>query len=333
MKLGEIFCDGMILQANKPIRIFGDGEGNVTACFLGAEKQIESSGGRWVIEFEPQPYGGPYELKVSMNGDTVIIRDIMVGEVILFAGQSNMQFRMNEEITPLDEYVDDDNMRIFVSERLEEGEPFSPVDGWVKCRRETVDNWSAIGYLTGLEMRHAGTPSVGVVVCSQGASIIQSWIDEKIYVGSELEVPLERMHVDARCKQYSAFNKNGKLYHFMLERLMPYSFGNVVWYQGESNTSRDEGRIYTKLLEMMINCWRSAFKDETLPFYVVQIADFTDREGWKLVQQAQLDAEKVIDGVHTVISADVCEKEMIHPVTKGLLSKRIFESMKSNATI
>lgn len=332
MKLGEIFRDGMVLQADKPIRVFGDGEGSVSARFMGIEKSLKSSGGRWIIVFDPQPYGGPYELEVTLNGEKTLIRDIMIGEVILFSGQSNIQFRMNEEITPPEQYIDDDMLRIFVSERMEK-EPFTPADGWISCRRETVDNWSALAYLVGCEARKAGIPTVGVVVCSQGASVIQSWIDERRLLGTELDLPDEQLHRNHNAPDYKRWNAPGRLYHFMLERLTPYSFGNVVWYQGESNTSVAEGRIYTHLLALMIENWREVFNAPGLPFTVVQIADFAEHEGWRAIQHAQLDAEREIEGVRTVISADICEKQMIHPVTKGPLAKRIFAAMRDANTI
>lgn len=333
MKLGEIFCDGMIFQANKPIRIFGNGKGHASAKFLGETGSVDSDGGRWVIELKPRPYGGPFELEVELDGQTTVIHDVMIGEVVLFSGQSNIQFRMEEEITPPEDYADDENLRIFVSERIEQGEPLTPADGWVKCRRENIPKWSAVAYLTGCEARNAGVPTVGVVVCSQGASVIQSWIDDRVFVGSALELPDEKLHRDSTSPNYSRWNAPGRLYHFMLERLMPYSFGNVVWYQGESNTSPDEGRIYTELLAMMIENWRKEFRDDHLPFTVVQISDFTDTEGWRLVQSAQLAAEDAIADVVCVKSADVCEKKMIHPVTKGPLAVRIFAAMRGKHTI
>ncbi|MGN1128218.1 MAG: sialate O-acetylesterase, partial [Candidatus Flemingiibacterium sp.] len=120
----------------------------------------------------------------------------------------------------------------------------------------------------------------------------------------------------------------GMLYHFMLERLMPFSFGRVVWYQGESNSSVYEGEIYDKLLDMMIGNWRKSFADEKLGFIIVQIADFIhtgDKNGWQAVQDAQLRAQDEIPGVRTVVSADICENDMIHPVTKWKLAKRISE--------
>lgn len=333
MKLGEIFRDHMVLQANKPIRVFGEGKGHAGVTFMGKTLTCDNdTDGKWVLEFPAMPYGGPYGMDVVCGGEHIIIHDIMVGEVILFSGQSNIQFRMVEEITDPKDYVDDDMMRIFVSERPEAGEPLSPRDGWVRCAKENVPKWSALAYLVSLEARKAGIPAVGAVACSQGASVIQSWIDEKIFLGSPLDIPSEKLPHDWKQPGY-IWNRPGMLYHFMLERLIPYSFGNVVWYQGESNTSIAESEIYGDLLGMMIDNWRAVFHDDKLPFAVVVIADFREGEDWEGVQRAQEDAQNHIEGVVSVKSGDISEKRMIHPVTKWRLAKRIFSAMRDKHTI
>lgn len=157
-------------------------------------------------------------------------------------------------------------------------------------------------------------------------------VDEKIFIGSPLDIPSEKLHHDWKQPGYF-WNRPGMLYHFMLERLIPYSFGNVVWYQGESNTSIAESEIYGDLLRMMIDNWRAVFHDDKLPFAVVVIADFREGEDWEGVQKAQEDAQNHIDGVVSVKSGDISEKHMIHPVTKWRLAKRIFSAMRDKHTI
>ncbi len=327
MKLGEIFKNGMVFQRGKPIRIFGESEGSVLLEFNGKGTAVD--GGKWVAEFPSEEAGGPYELIAIGDGEAIIISDIYVGEVVLFSGQSNIQFRMNEEITSKEDYYDDELLRIFVSERLEEGEPLKPSDGWVSAKCENIDCWSALAYLVGRGLRKKCGVAVGVIACSQGASYIQSWIDEKKLIGSELDLPEEKCGFNEKHPMYSTYvkwNQKGKLYHFMLERLMPYSLGRVVWYQGESNSTVAEGEIYDKLLELMIDCWREAFNDQSLGFIVVQIADYihAEKSGWKAVQNAQLRAGE-LSGVDTVICADICENDDIHPKTKWKLAERIIE--------
>lgn len=328
MKLGEIFKNGLIFQHGKPIRVFGESDGAVKLTFAGNEQIL--SGGKWVAVFPSMDYGGPYALTVVGDGETVVVSDIYIGEVVLFSGQSNIQFKMKDGAI-LHEPLENDNMlRIFVSERLEQGEPFHPSNGWVKADIGTLGNWSAVAYQTGRAIRKRGKPAVGVVVCSQGASVIQSWMDEKLLIGSALDIPIAKRHPDSKEPDYSAWNANGTLFHFMLERLFPFSFGKVVWYQGESNASVAEGEIYDRLLHVMISNWRECFRDPMLGFIIVQIADFIhfrDQAGWKAVQDAQIRAAKQIPGVKTILSADVCENDTIHPMTKWKLAARIAENV------
>ncbi|MBQ8509775.1 MAG: hypothetical protein IJ493_07705 [Clostridia bacterium] len=329
MKLAQIFSNHMVLQQNKPMRVFGEGEGEIRVTFLGQTK-IASADGRWLVEFDARPCGGPYEMTVESNGESVTFTDIMIGEVLLCSGQSNMQFHLSEEITSPEEYRSDPMMRTFVSRRPECSEPFQPEDGWQPCQKETAGNWTAIGYHTARELRRTRNCAVGVIACSQGASIIQSWIDEKVYETSFLYDPEVVPFHKKRCPAYT-WNEDGMLYHFMLEPLIPYSVGSVIWYQGESNAFLSDPDHYVELLAMMIGSWRLVFGDPSLPFYVVQIADFVhagDQARWKKIQEEQLRAERVIPCVKTVVCADICESDDIHPKTKYRLAARIAAAME-----
>ncbi len=325
VKLAEIFTDGLIVQAQKPIRIFGEADGEVTVSLADATVTVKSQNNCFLAVLPPMPFGGPYTLTVKNNGDETVLADVYIGEVILLSGQSNAQLHMDEEVTPKSRYQDDALLRIFVSRRLEEGEKIFPSDGWVSARVDNIDNWSALAYLVGRRVREHGC-AVGVVACCQGASVIQSWIDDGIFKGSGLELPKELLYDDHYEEPFCLWNPPGRLFHYMLEPLMPFYFGNVVWYQGESNTSAAEGEIYVQLLQMMVSCWRKCFQAE-LPFTVVQISNYCRTEGWLRVQRAQLDAPRYIPNLKTVICADVCEEGEIHPATKWKLADRIAEAL------
>lgn len=327
MKLEKIFSDGMVLQANKNVRIFGTGKGKVEVEFLGERFSTVSENDSWLLELKSYPYGGPYKMEINLDGEKTVIEDIYIGEVILCAGQSNMQFTMDAEVTKPEDYESDEYFRIFSLVRPEEGGLTSD-DGWIVCEKEKVGTFSAIAYQIGLELRKKGVPYVGTIVCAQGASVIQSWTDKKLFDNNEeLYVPADELFCDHRIKEYVNWNEFGTLHDLLFMKVAPYSIREIVWYQGESNASPAEGKIYVKLLKTMIENWREELKDSTLKFIVIQIAETRYDEGWLLIQKAQLEAPKYIENIETVICSDVCEKEMIHPVTKGLLSKRISASV------
>ncbi len=329
MKLAEIFTNGMVVQAGKPFRVFGTGAGSGTVTWQSVTQAIDTKEDRWCLTFDAPDYGGPYTLEATLAGEKTVIQDVMVGEVLLFSGQSNIQFHMADEVTPVNAYRKDNLLRIFVPERMEAGESLFPKDGWVNASPENIDGWSALAYLTGCEMRNAGCPAVGVIACSQGASVIQSWIPQNKLVDTDLDIPAEQLFADHQYPQYQRWNGYGTLYDFMISRLFPLSLGAVVWYQGESNRSPAEGALYDRMLTLLIDTWRESFQAPSLPFIVVQLADFDAAEpiGWRLVQEKQMAVEKMRAYVRTVPCADICESDNIHPPTKGLLAKRIRDTL------
>ena len=129
---------------------------------------------------------------------------------------------------------------------------------------------------------------------------------------------------------YGRWNGEGQLYHYTVEKIAPYSVKAVIWYQGESDTSIAEAEVYDQELAMMIDCWREVFRNEEMPFVVIQIADYIERTdaAWKRLQQAQWDAQFLRENVKTIICRDVCEDDNIHPASKKQLAERIAASLQ-----
>ncbi|MBO5287384.1 MAG: hypothetical protein J6B34_04590 [Clostridia bacterium] len=319
VSLNSIFSSNMIMQANKPVRLFGQGEGNVKVLFNGEEKSVVSNG-KWIIEFDCVDYGGPYIFDVMLDDRHTVIDNVYFGDVYLLAGQSNMQFKLWESNEPKENYKGNRNVRLFTVDRVEDGESFLSSDGWVDLTLDTAPNFSAIGYYVAQALA-SDSRKIGLIACYQGASVIQSWMRSEVALRDEFQI--EDKFADH--EWFPIWNENGFLYDKMLSKIIPYSLGGVLWYQGESNASLNEARIYLKMLEAMISSWREDFKDSTLPFIVVQMADYLDRdtEGWHLVQKAQLDAQDYIPYVKSVICRDVCDNIDIHPKEKDVLSQRI----------
>jgi sialate O-acetylesterase len=326
MKLNCLFNDNMVLQARKPIRIFGTGEGVAEISFCGHRCTARAEDGKWLAELPPMEYGGPYTMEVALNGKMRTLHNIMVGEVILCAGQSNIQFELHEDASADSARQDNPLLRLYTMDRPEAGASLSARDGWCVCTKDSTDHWSALCYHLGMIAAKNLKAAVGVVSCCQGASVIQSWIHERITSRPEFYLPDRQKHPDHFLPQFAAWNREGLLYHAMTEQFFPMSVRNVVWYQGESNTTVPEGNIYLPLLKEMISCWRSIALDPELPFTLIQICDFDVRpdEGWSVIQEAQLKAEQKIPNVRTVISRDVCESFEIHPRTKNILAYKTY---------
>lgn len=330
MKLNNIFSSHMVFAANKPIRIFGEGDdgSKIRIAFAGFETEAVSQSGKWEAEFAPMDYGGPFELKVTSESEEFLLNDIYIGKVFLCAGQSNIEFTMKESNTPKELYKSDNMLRYFSVDKILYNDYFSASDGWFLCEKETVPEWSAIGYLTGIEVCQRDGIAVGIINCNQGGSVIESWVPEGTFEKMGINISDDKK---SKSHREHIWNKHGALYEKQLSQVFPFSVSEVIWYQGESDAFPDEGKVYLEELCEMITIWRNAFKDETMKFVVVQIADCLSiwektpptREGWKLVQKAQIDVSHRMENVLTVISKDVCETDDIHPKTKTLLARRI----------
>ena len=328
MRLADIFTSSMVFAANRPIRIFGYGAGTATITFAGHTKVIESKEDFFCTELPAMEYGGPYTLTFTEGEHTVTLEDIYVGEVFLFSGQSNMDMYLSQTNTDPSAYEDIDTLRYAAV-------PPSPQDfSWSRATRERVGNWSALGYLVGREIgKEKGIP-VGIICCAKGASAIESWMPEGALERIGIQIPLEEKFIDHYHEQYGEWNHDGDLYKSKLSRVIPFAISGVVWYQGESDASEAEGRVYERELQEMIRIWREKFMDGALPFVIVQIADCKSRialgPGWRLVQEAQEKVSQSTPAAYTVISRDVCETDDIHPQTKDKLAARIAEVIKKN---
>ena len=332
MNLNKIFTSHMVLAANKPIRIYGEGRGTVQVNFAGITKSLVSEDDKWYLELPSMGYGGPYTLKAVFENETIVLEDIFVGEVYLFSGQSNMQFKMKQTETPLEELKSNYMIRLFSTDRIEDTDFFKSKDGWVVCKEEQIKEWSAIAYFTSKAIFESKNIAVGIIACYQGASIIESWVPEGAFNKIGINIPIEDKHCDHTYEEYKKWNSDGVLYEYALSQIKPFSLSAIVWYQGESDTSIAEGKVYLDELKELIRIWRESFDNLQLPFVIIQLADYIERtdEAWSLIQDAQLKIQDIVDSVYTVVSSDVCENDNIHPKTKNKLSFRIAEKLIQN---
>ena len=321
MKLSAIFSDGAVFSANRPIRVFGDGDGKGKVTFADNTKEVISDGGRWCVEFDAMEYGGPYELTLEADGDKQTVSDVYIGEVYLFSGQSNMAFHLGATNTDKKYYEENENLRLLTVFRTQDGEC------WKKAENGVFESFSALGYLVGNEISKKKNIKVGVIACAVGASVIESWMPEGTLEKIGINIPAEEKHLDHTDPEYGVWNHDADLYNAMLSKVIPYTLSGVVWYQGESDAKEAEALVYDRELCALIEVWREKFMDSRLPFTIVQIADTDERiaqgPGWKLIQEAQKKAVERTKNAYLVISKDISERDDVHPKSKHGLAKRI----------
>ena len=323
MKLACIFSDGMVFQANRPVRIFGTGKGAIEIEFLGKSYYKQSDDAKWVMELEAHDYGGPYRMEIVLNGERRHLKEIMFGDVLLCAGQSNMQFEIGLE-NEHETVAPNESIRYFFSDNIEGNSRLRSAMGWLPATKENVSDFSALAYHVAEGIVRNRGVCVGLIVCVQGASAIRSWLSEDVLT-PEVYLPVSKRHSDSSDPAYARFNQDSACYKKTFLPIAPYTVSLAIWYQGESDTSVAEGTVYLQLLKKLILLWRQELRNEELPFLVVQICDFETRadEGWRVIQKIQEEAQSEIAWVRTVTSSDVCEHTEIHPADKRGLAEKI----------
>ena len=332
MQVAPIFCDGLILQKNKPLYVFGSGEGTVKVKFLGKEFSANSFDDKWEVCLGKYPSGGPYTLEVELtdnNGSEVkIFKDVYVGTVLLIAGQSNVQWTVDDASDFGLSYDIEENtlIRTFVTSRLEEHSHIDAKDGWVKLNKQSCRHFSALGLHLSEYIQYDCNEAVGFVGCWQGASIIQTWLPKELCLRADLYTDAKVLYKNTP-ELYYTWNKAGLCYEYQFKTLCPFAFDSVVWYQGCSNTNNGTHEIYGNLLTELITRWRYDLR-QNLDFTVVNLANLdSGAPTWSVVQEEIASMQNRLDGVNVVESKDVSESNTIHPVDKRPLAQRIFNQV------
>ncbi len=318
MKLADIFGNNMVLQRNRKISIFGEGEGKGSVELNGARVDFVSVNGKFKAYLPEMNAGGPYEMKVTLNGKTELFTDIMIGDVYIAGGQSNMQFEVWEAT---DIFPQESNLVRYFKEcndgdKYINNTPFYKKEVWQKATNETSAHFSAIGFAFALALAEKTGVTVGIISCCQGASRVDAWTDPIIVNTPEYQSLMPEKHYDY---DNFKFNHESWLYKNKLMNIMPYSVSGVLFYQGESNTGIKESGNYSKLFEYMVNNWRECFENEFLPFYCVQIMPFEadpHLANWAKLRKQQETASKTIPNTYLVTMANTGESKLIHPTRK-----------------
>lgn len=328
MRLADVFNDHMVFQRNQKICVFGYGTGIGSIEFLGETYNFTSKNNKFCVYLPPHSEGGPYEMKVTLNGTSQVIRDIMIGEVYIAAGQSNMEFILGKTCNI--EYTTNNNIRFFTEPNdadincIHSSNPAK----WIVCNNKEVDIFSAIGYYFAVDLqKHINVP-IGIVSCSKGASRIDAWTSPEYVESEEYQQMLKTKHNDY---EIFKFNQNSWLYTNKLLKIVPYANSGVLWYQGESNRCYHEGVHYKELLEILVKNWREIW-NYNLPFYCVQLMPFDEEPtnaDWAIIRSQQELASKTIPNFHLITLFDTNEAKNIHPLNKKDVSYALSNAVRS----
>lgn len=329
VSLPSVFADHMVLQQNTSVNIWGWGEPNSTVKIVGGwsvrdtVSTLVSPFGNWKVSIATGKSGGPYTLQVFGSNNKIILNDILLGEVWLCSGQSNMVWMPVYGLKNREEEVakaSHPNIRIFnVYKRASSSKQDCCFGQWDVCTPDIMQKRSAVAYFFARSLTDSLKVPVGIIVSAWGGSLIEAWTPTEI-----IKENIDFYNYRLRSKYASQTLKDGVMYNQMIHPLLPYTFAGAIWYQGEANTSNPH--YYGKLLKSMIESWRET-AGRCFPFYLVQIAPYlyhSKNQGPALIREAQ---EWVVDHVPetglVVISDCVDNLSTIHPENKCPVGKRL----------
>jgi len=354
-QLNSVFSDHMVLQRRQPVAVLGtavDGE-KVKVSFRGQTVSATAKNGRWLARLKPMKVGRPATLKVSTGWQTFTCRDVLVGEVWIASGQSNMEMPVGgrgwptrygpvtnskQEIAAA-KYPD---IRFCFVTRQATGSPMVEANcqQWIACSPETVSNVTAIGYFFARRLHKELNVPVGVIDASWGATCIEPWTAPAGFAGVPslkdycTKIEADRVKYEAllakpheKLPQVSRFQA-ASLYNAMIHPLTPLTFRGAIWYQGEGNIGN--GMAYFDRMKALIEGWRKAAGRGDFPFLFAQLApyDYGQYKGSKDPYRLPViwDAQRItlsVPNTGMAVLTDITNIRDIHPPNKQDVGKRL----------
>lgn len=327
LHLPSIFSDHMVLQQQSSVPIWGWAEASSTVKIVGSWMPQDTvcakvdDCGHWMAKIPTTRYGGPYTLQILSN-NTIELKDIMLGEVWLCSGQSNMEWSPNNGIQNQQEEINaahNPNIRFFSLSKQGSKSLQEDCHGqWEECTPEVMRRRSATAYFFGKQLQKELNVPIGLIVSAWGGTPAEVWVPRDTIIR-------HKKIVDAMIdKTYPWWPvEPGVLYNSMIHPLMPYNIAGAIWYQGESN--RDNPSSYCALMEKLIESWRKGFNKE-FPFYLVQIAPFeykSSNNGPALIREAQEQVVRKVPETGLVVTVDIGDPKNIHPAQKAEVGTRL----------
>jgi sialate O-acetylesterase len=354
VRVPGLFTDNMVLQQGMAVPVWGwadEGE-VVTVQFRNQTASVKARGGKWMLRLKALKPGGPDPLTIA-GRNHLEIKNVLVGEVWVCSGQSNMEWPMSRSFEPQSDIAAaaNGNLRLFTVPKLRALEPTNDVPAvWRECGPETVPGFSAVAYYFGRALQRDRQVPVGLIHTSWGGSPAEVWMSEAVLKGDK---EYKRDIFDAYGESESNYLKakeqaarDGKpapwppwrpteLYNGMIAPLIPYAIKGAIWYQGESNAPR--AFQYRRLFADMIRNWRRDWGQGDFAFLAVQLAPW-DRNrkrtleqitetpvesDWAELREAQMIVARTLKNVGVAVITDVGDKDDIHPARKGPVGERL----------
>lgn len=363
IKLHGLFTDNMVLQQGMKVPIWGwadDGE-IITIEFRNQKISTTAKDGKWMVRLDKLRAAGPSDLTVvssraGPDRDSITLKNVLVGEVWIASGQSNMEWPLRASLAPEAAIAQSANpmIRLYTVPKNKAAEPQDNVKAsWQECGPDTVPSFSAVAYYFAKNLQWSLGVPIGIIHTSWGGSPVEVWIREEIltanpewkqdildaYAGQVVKAQealeqFEREAAEAK-RDNKPFTRRRpglpwkpcELYNGMIAPLIPYAIKGAIWYQGESNAGR--AHQYRTLFPAMIKNWRRDWDEGDFTFLEVQLAPFMavksepGDSAWAELREAQLLATRTLPKVGLAVITDVGEEKDIHPKNKEVVGDRL----------
>ena len=283
MRLPSIISDHAVLQQNSEVKLWGWSPctwATKIICSWNPADTVSVMPAKdcsWSVSVKtPAASVTPYSITFVSGRQKITVNDILIGEVWLCSGQSNMEYNFNDNPIDVGDAVAQSanrEIRFFQIFHLYNNFPQTNCDGeWKICSPETVKSMSVVGYYLGKRINETARFPVGLIASYWGGTSVQVWMPQEVLSKSaELNKAANNLSPVSWAPVAPSVLYNAMIYPFI-----PYRIAGAIWYQGEGNTEQPQD--YGKLFMAMIKSWREAFNDD-FPFYYVQIAPWSGYGG------------------------------------------------------
>jgi len=325
--LPSVFADNMVLQQKSTVAIWGWSDAGETVKIVASWNSKDTvkvkadNSSKWTTTIQTIGAGGPYSIQI-LGSSKLELKNVMLGEVWICSGQSNMEMSVNWKLINGEEEAakaNNQNIRIFHVQKIGAEYPQQTCNAtWTVCTPETMRATSAVGYFFARELQQKLNVPVGIIVSAWGGTPAEVWI-EKSRIESD---PVLSKHKYSEHFEWWPGNP-GTLYNSMIAPVVPYGIAGAIWYQGESNCGNYQ--IYSSLMKTLIENWRADFKKD-FPFYLVQIApyDYGDKGTSEYIREQEEIVSKTVPNTGMVVITDLVDNiKDIHPKNKLDVGKRL----------
>ncbi|MFY7899640.1 MAG: sialate O-acetylesterase [Chitinophagaceae bacterium] len=327
--LPTFFSDSMVMQQQSNAAIWGtDAPNSKIVVKASWGKRIETTcnnNGKWKVNIPTPIAGGPYRIEIK-GKSKVVLNNILIGEVWLCSGQSNMEMTVrgnnNQPIIGNNETIlqsTNQSIRVFQTQRNFSRTAAEDTKGkWSTACPTNTGNFSAVAYFFAKKIHSVLGIPVGIIQTSWGNSIIESWMD------SATLASFKPVKISNNASMKDANQTHTMLYNSMIHPFVGFTIKGMLWYQGESN--QNNAKDYSSLLKLTVDSWRNQWQQGLFPFYYVQIAPHAGTVGTlsnALLREAQMKSLNIIENSGMAITMDVGEQNMVHPAQKEIVGTRL----------